>query len=289
MQENDSAKVTAEQKAKWDDHAETYADCILSNDPDDHASNQIIAAITKYRQLPAGSRTLDLASSFGRPAVPLARELPHVSVVSTDLSPASALLVHKYAAAQGVTNVTAQAADAQDLADFSSNSFAAVTCSYGFMLMPDLDRALQEANRVLQPGGLLVATVWAEVENCQNAQVFQGLAKALMGPEFSFTPPWPLSDPRALEQYIQAANFEDVKCAEYSHNFQFQLDDYVRLMVGPHSQLTPMLNKLQAAGNRNIHQQAAQALKDVCATHGWLQKGVVHLNNTALLFTAVKP
>ena len=57
MQENDSAKVTAEQKAKWDDHAETYADCILSNDPDDHASNQIIAAITKYRQLPAGKLT----------------------------------------------------------------------------------------------------------------------------------------------------------------------------------------------------------------------------------------
>ena len=95
-------------------------------------------------------------------------------------------------------------------------------------------------------------------------QVFQGLAKALMGPEFSFTPPWPLSDPRALQQYIQAANFEDVKCAEYSHNFQFQLDDYVRLMVGPHSQLTPMLNKLQAAGNRNIHQQAAQ-VKLLCS------------------------
>ena len=85
-----------------------------------------------------------------------------------------------------------------------------------------------------------------------------------MGPEFSFTPPWPLSDPRALQQYIQAANFEDVKCAEYSHDFQFQLDDYFRLMVGPHSQLTPMLNKLQAAGNRNIHQQAAQ-VKLLCS------------------------
>ena len=97
---------------------------------------------------------------------------------------------------------------------------------------------------------------------CTNSsafvQAFQGLAKALMGPEFSFTPPWPLTDPHALQQHIQAANFEKVKCAEYSHNFQFQLDDFVRLMVGPHSQFTPMLNKLQAAGNRIIYQQAPQ-------------------------------
>ncbi|DBA80019.1 TPA: hypothetical protein ACH3X2_007517 [Trebouxia sp. C0005] len=238
----------------------------------------------------AGSRVLDLASSFGRPAVPLAKELPHVSISATDLSPASAPLVHKYAASQGVTNVIAQTVDAQDLTDFSSNSFAAVTCSYGFMFMPDLDKALQEANRILQPGGLLVATVWAEVEKCHNMQAFQGLAKALMGPKFSFTTPWPITDPHELQQHIQAANFEKVTCAEYSHNFQYPIDGFVRLLIGPHSQLKPMLDKLQAAGNNDIYQQAAQALKDVCATHGWLQRGagVVHLNNTALLFTAVK-
>lgn len=192
----DPAKVTADQKAMWDGSTETYAECVLTYDTDDQASKQILQAFAKQEQLPAGklagrvslgpslavsllpcmsvaagSRVLDLASSFGRPAVPLAKELPHVSISATDLSPASAPLVHKYAASQGVTNVIAQTVDAQDLTDFSSNSFAAVTCSYGFMFMPDLDKALQEANRVLQPGGLLVATVWAEVEKCHNMQV----------------------------------------------------------------------------------------------------------------------
>ncbi len=115
MQKFDVAKVTAEQKAKWDDHAETYAEFILSSDPADHASKQVLEAFTRHRQLPAGksrgrssllsttvsvsvmyvsfvagSCILGLASSFGRPAVPLARALPHVSVISTDLSPVSA-------------------------------------------------------------------------------------------------------------------------------------------------------------------------------------------------------
>lgn len=54
MQKLDLAKVTAEQKAKWDDHAETYAEFILSNDPRDHASEQVLEAFTRHGQLPAG-------------------------------------------------------------------------------------------------------------------------------------------------------------------------------------------------------------------------------------------
>ncbi len=49
-----------------------------------------------------------------------------------------------------------------------------------------------------------------------------------------------------------------VTCAEFSHNFQYPIDEFVKLLVGPHSQFKPMLNKLQAAGNSNIYQQAAQ-------------------------------
>jgi len=54
MQKFDLAEVTAEQKAKWDDHAEVYAEVILSNDPRDHASQQVLEAFTRHGQLPAG-------------------------------------------------------------------------------------------------------------------------------------------------------------------------------------------------------------------------------------------
>ena len=118
-----------------------------------------------------GSQILDTASSAGRPAIPLAKALPYAKVISTDLSQIAGDLAIKYAAAQGVTNLTAEAADAQDLQAFSGGTFAAVTCALGLMHMPEHTRALSEAYRVLQPGGIYVATLWAEQARCQVVQV----------------------------------------------------------------------------------------------------------------------
>lgn len=114
---------------------------------------------------------LDVASNGGNPAVPLAKALPHAQIVATDLSPVAVSFISDYAQAEGVTNVTAQPADAQNLEQFHDCTFAAVTCSYGLMFMPDHAQALREAYRVLQPGGLYVATVWAPLDTFQFGQV----------------------------------------------------------------------------------------------------------------------
>ncbi len=118
---------------------------------------------------------LDLASNAGSPAVPLGKAIPNARVVATDLSPASVSLISEYAASEGVTNLTAQPADAQHLQDFGDNTFDAVTCSYGLMFMPDHQKALQEAHRVLKLGGLYVATVWGPLEHYQFGQVRSGI------------------------------------------------------------------------------------------------------------------
>lgn len=103
--------------------------------------------------------------------MPLAKLLPHVKVISTDLAPSSVELALEHAKAEGVKNVTAQTADAQDLQAFGDATFAAVTCTYGLLFMPEFPKALKEAHRVLQAGGMYAATLWGEPEQCQMIQV----------------------------------------------------------------------------------------------------------------------
>ena len=108
----------------------------------------------------AGSRLLDVASNAGSPALQLANALPQIKVTSTDKAPKSVDLAVKRIAAQKLTNATAEAADGQDLKNFDNSSFAAVTCAYGLMHMPDSQLALREAFRVLESGGIYLATIW---------------------------------------------------------------------------------------------------------------------------------
>lgn len=136
-------------------------------------SGTLFSSANRSKHCPSGSgaKFLDIASSAGRPAVPLAKAFPDAQVTSTDLSPKSVSLVSKYAEAQGVTNLTAQAADAQNLQGFHDNTFSVVTCSYGLFFMPEATKALREAYRVLQPGGLFVVTVWAWPDTVQMSEV----------------------------------------------------------------------------------------------------------------------
>ena len=94
-----------------------------------------------------------------------------MQVISTDLAPSAREFALEYAKAEGVSNVEAHTADAQDLQAFSADTFAVVTCTYGLLFMPEYQKAIQEAYRVLQPGGLYVVTLWAAPEKCQMTQV----------------------------------------------------------------------------------------------------------------------
>eukprot|EP00985_Skeletonema_marinoi_P026723 scaffold20968_cov120-Skeletonema_marinoi.AAC.2 len=57
-------------------------------------------------------------------------------------------------------NLTKSIADLTDLSSYSSNSFDAIICCYGYNLSSNVPHALAEAYRVLVPGGVLVIATW---------------------------------------------------------------------------------------------------------------------------------
>lgn len=54
MQAGNAAQITAHQQASWDNHVDAYDEALISKDLKDAATDQVISAIKKHRQLAKG-------------------------------------------------------------------------------------------------------------------------------------------------------------------------------------------------------------------------------------------
>src|SRR5690242_10801041 len=91
------------------------------------ATEAIVGAV---RAAP-GVRVLDVASGTGQPALALAAAVtPGGAVVATDLVAEMLGDIEELARREGLTNLAAQQADAEDL-PFGDGVFDAVTCRFG--------------------------------------------------------------------------------------------------------------------------------------------------------------
>jgi ubiquinone/menaquinone biosynthesis C-methylase UbiE len=109
------------------------------------------------RNLPSGSRLLDVGSGGGQHAVQIVQARPDLRVVGIDISTTMVKRSRALARRANVTDKTAfDLGDAMDL-KFDSASFDAVYCAGPLKQVPDKARVLRECHRVLRPGGRLLA------------------------------------------------------------------------------------------------------------------------------------
>jgi ubiquinone/menaquinone biosynthesis C-methylase UbiE len=109
------------------------------------------------RDLPLGSRVLDVGSGGGQHAVQIVQERPDLRVFGVDIS--TTMVNRSRALAQRANvadKVRFELGDAMDL-KFDSDSFDAVYCAGPLKQVSDKPRALRECLRVLRPGGRLLA------------------------------------------------------------------------------------------------------------------------------------
>lgn len=107
-----------------------------------------------------GQRVLELAAGPGETGFIAARELGDEGrLISTDQSSEMVEVARRRAADLGLRNIDFAVVDAQQI-DLQPDSFDAVLCRFGYMLMGDPDAALAGTRRVLRSGGRLAMATW---------------------------------------------------------------------------------------------------------------------------------
>lgn len=102
---------------------------------------------------------LDVASGTGEPGLTIANKLKFGKVVVTDLAEEMLEIALENAQRRGISNIEIFPCDVSEM-PFSSNTFDAISCRFGFMFFPDMLLAAKEMARVLKPGGRIATSVW---------------------------------------------------------------------------------------------------------------------------------
>lgn len=121
------------------------------------------ADLARRVSVPRGGAVLEIAAGTGV-ATRLLRKSLHkdVRLVVTDLS--APLLQIARTKFRSRTNIEFQVADVNQLA-FANASFDAVVCQFSLMFFPDKSAVVQEAARVLKPGGTFIFSLWDSYEH----------------------------------------------------------------------------------------------------------------------------
>jgi SAM-dependent methyltransferase len=148
--------------------------------------------------------------------------------------------------------------------EFEDASFDAVTINFGLLHFADARLALDEALRVLRPGGRLAATVWAPPDRAVGFG-FALQAVAAHGDPNVALPPGPpffaLSDHSVFAAALTDAGFEDVSVRDFEQHWQLVSPDALIAAYEEGTARTGPLLKMQAPEKLDaIH----AAIRDAC-------------------------
>jgi ubiquinone/menaquinone biosynthesis C-methylase UbiE len=179
-----------------------------------------------------GDHVLDIAAGTGDQSILAAHMVGSTgNVLATDLSAEMLKVAANLAQQEGLTNLTTQVMDAQQLT-LPANTFDAAISRNGLMLIPQPQKTLQEVWRVLKPGKKFAVLVWSHPERNPHFSIPLNIIKKYV-PTFTGPSVFALADPTVLEQAFKAAGFHDIATETISlHLHMPSVDAYVETRLG---------------------------------------------------------
>lgn len=229
--------------AGWDNKAADYGDFFGA------ITAEATEPLLDAAGVRAGARVLEVccgpgygsAAAVGRGA----------SALGVDFAPAMVEI-----ARQAVPGARFEEGDAEALA-FADSSFDAVVCPFGLLHLPEPERGITEAFRVLAPGGRYALTVWCAPEKAEVFNLVAGAVQAhgtLDVPLPEAPPMFRFADHGECTRALGAAGFVDVAVREIPPTYRPKSAQDVLDMVYKSAVRTPMVLEAQSqAARERIH------------------------------------
>ncbi len=183
----------------------------------DRRAGRLTATMLEAAALEPGDRVLELACGPGGLGIAAAERVgAEGEVVLSDVVPQMTTIAATRASARGLGNVSTLDLDLERI-DQPDESYDAVLCREGIMLVPDHEGAAGEIRRVLYPGGRAVVSVWGPREHNPWLGAMLDAVGAQLGGTF---PPPGVPGPFALDgrdkllAVLSGVGFDDIEITE---------------------------------------------------------------------------
>jgi SAM-dependent methyltransferase len=192
-------------------------------------------------------------------------------VISTDFASEMVEVARRLGAARGVTNVEYRQLDAEAM-DLDDGTVDAVVGRSVFMLLADPAAALNEARRVLRPGGSIAFTAFTTPDRNPWAAV-PGAALVQRG---HLPPPQPgapgvfaLGDAAHVRDVVSAAGFSDVAIEQIDFVFHYvDEDDAWQAVVDLNGPLAVIIDQLPGDERESSRRAVLDGLEPFRVTDG---------------------
>ena len=165
----------------------------------------VVDGVIARAELKPGETVLDLGTGTGAVALQAARLAgPDSAVMGLDISRDMLRLAERRAAMASLNNIQFREGRAETL-PAEDSSFNVVVASLSLMYAIDRAAAANEIVRVLEPGGRLVAAVWAAPEKCDIVRFQQTAGSFAPKPPVAHVGPGAMADPTLFVKQLAEA------------------------------------------------------------------------------------
>jgi len=220
--------------AGWDAKANAY---------DDYAgkiTTQIVKPLLDAADVTARTRVLDVACGPGYLAGAAAER--GANALGVDFAPS---MVGE--AKKNFPRADFRHGDAEAL-QFDADSFDAVICGFGLGHLPEPDKAISEAYRVLRSGGRYAFSWWCAPDKHEFFALVFGALKAHGNLEVPLPPAPPIfrfSDPAECKRALSSARFTDIEVREHPLTYDIQSPQQVLDLIYKSAVRVAMVLELQ--------------------------------------------